>query len=257
MDFFNPFDPAAIDKEYKTGDDMLYGQYLFDSGNDMQLIRVIRRNDQGNTKSDVSSTAVKYHGLIGNSEYDLLLAHHYEDNIIGFGGNTSLGGAVLHGDITFTDTESETVTSLATGLSYSWVWNETNYSGIFEVFYNGFGIDNSDYSSVSRLQNQDLLQRILRGELFTLGKEYLAASTTIELSPLWLITPSFFHNLSDSSTLIQVLSQHDLTQNLQLLLAADVPFGSDGTEYGGIETGIDNLKLNYDYRFFAQLAWYF
>jgi len=28
MDFFNPFDPAAVDKEYKTGDDMLYGQYL-------------------------------------------------------------------------------------------------------------------------------------------------------------------------------------------------------------------------------------
>jgi hypothetical protein len=33
MDVFNPFDPAAVDKEYKTGDDMLYGQYLFDSGN--------------------------------------------------------------------------------------------------------------------------------------------------------------------------------------------------------------------------------
>ena len=28
MDIFNPFDPAAVDKEYKTGDDMLYGQYL-------------------------------------------------------------------------------------------------------------------------------------------------------------------------------------------------------------------------------------
>jgi len=28
MDFFNPFDPAAIDNEYKTGDDMIYAQYL-------------------------------------------------------------------------------------------------------------------------------------------------------------------------------------------------------------------------------------
>ncbi|MCP3686947.1 MAG: hypothetical protein GY784_00915, partial [Gammaproteobacteria bacterium] len=32
MDFFNPFDPAALDKEYKTGDDMLYSQYSFDNG---------------------------------------------------------------------------------------------------------------------------------------------------------------------------------------------------------------------------------
>ena len=29
MDIFNPFDPAAVDTEYKVGDDMFYGQYLF------------------------------------------------------------------------------------------------------------------------------------------------------------------------------------------------------------------------------------
>ena len=35
MDLVNPFDPAAIDTEYKAGDDMLYAQYLQDSGNDV------------------------------------------------------------------------------------------------------------------------------------------------------------------------------------------------------------------------------
>ena len=32
MDFVNPFDPTAIDTEYKIGDDMLYGQYLREIG---------------------------------------------------------------------------------------------------------------------------------------------------------------------------------------------------------------------------------
>ena len=39
MDIFNPFDPTAIDKEYKSGDDILYGQYLRDNGDDFQVLR--------------------------------------------------------------------------------------------------------------------------------------------------------------------------------------------------------------------------
>lgn len=257
MDFFNPFDPSAIDKEYKTGDDMVYAQYLFHNANDLQLVRVVRRDDEHNTGSDVASTAVKYHGLAGNREYDILLAQHYNDNIAGFGGNTALGGAVWYGDITFTDTESDTFTSLVTGLSYSWVWGATNYSGIIEYFYNGFGIDNDDYSAASLSQYPELLQRLQRGELFTLGRHYLAASATIELTPLWLITPGIFHNLSDRSSLFQLLSRHDLAQNLQLILAVNIPIGSAGTEYGGIETGTDNLTLSSDYRMSLQLGWYF
>ena len=36
MDLVNPFDPTTIDTEYKTGDDMLYTQYLRDNGHDLQ-----------------------------------------------------------------------------------------------------------------------------------------------------------------------------------------------------------------------------
>ena len=257
MDFFNPFDPSAIDKEYKTGDDMVYGQYLFNNGNDIQAVSVIRRNSEHDVDSDVISTAIKYHGLKGNGEFDLLLSRHYTDNIISFGGNLSIGGAVWHGDITVTETENETINSIVTGLSFSWVWGETNYSGIVEYFYNGFGIDADKYSITMLTQSTDLLDRIQRGELFTIGQQYLAASATIELTPLWVITPTLFHNLSDSSSLFQLLSRHDLSQNLQLILAIDIPNGSSGTEFGGIETDISDLNLSSDHRFFAQLAWYF
>ena len=256
MDFFNPFDPSAIDKEYKTGDDMLYGQYLLDNGNDVQIVRVFRRNAQHTLSNHVATAAAKYHGLTDSSEYDILLAQHYGDTILGLGGNTALGGAVWHGDLTITKTIDDKITSLVTGLSYSWIWGETNYSGVVEYFYNGFGIGNGNYTE-SLAQKPALLKRIQRGELYTLGKQYLAASATIEVTPLLNLTPTLYHNLSDGSSLVQFLSQYSLSQNTQLLAAVDIPTGPGGTEYGGIDTGTDGLKLNYDYRFSLQLAWYF
>ncbi len=78
MDFFNPFNPAAVDTEYKLGEDMLYGQYLLDNGSDWQLVNVQRRDEQGNVTSAVSSTALKFHGFGLEREYDLLLAEHFD-----------------------------------------------------------------------------------------------------------------------------------------------------------------------------------
>jgi hypothetical protein len=39
--------------------------------------------------------------------------------------------------------------------------------------------------------------------------------------------------------LVQVVSQHDIAQDWQILLAANLPIGNRGTEYGGIETSIE------------------
>ena len=118
MDFFNPFDPAAVDKEYKTGDDMLYGQYLRQSGDDLQAVWVFRRDINGEVSSEVDSISAKYHGFAGEQEYDLLLAQHFDDNVFGIGGISNVGGAVWRGDITLTDTETDKVFSLVTSLSY-------------------------------------------------------------------------------------------------------------------------------------------
>ena len=127
VDVFNPFDPAAVDKEYKTGDDMLYGQILFDSGNDLQGVAIVRRDPRtGNVERDQSSAAAKYHGFVGMNEFDLLAAEHFGDDLLGFGGNISVGGAVLRGDVTLTSTEFDSVWSAVSSLSYSWAWGGRN-----------------------------------------------------------------------------------------------------------------------------------
>jgi hypothetical protein len=66
-----------------------------------------------------------------------------------------------------------------------------------------------------------------------------------------------FANLDDDSVMLQLLSQHDLAQDLQLLLALNLPFGSDGSEFGGIESGVPDRPLSVGASVFMQLAWYF
>jgi hypothetical protein len=255
VDFFNPFDPAAVDKEYKTGDDMIYGQYLQDSGNDWQFVSVWRRDENGNTDPDVNSNALKYHAFIGEREVDGLLARHFEDEIASLGGISNWGGAILRGDLMITHTDLDTYTSLVTNLSYSWTWGGKNMSGAAEYFYNGLGLQEKDYDKLA--SSYDLTVRLARGELFTIGRHYLAGGVTVEMTPLFNLTPNLFYNLGDSSGLFQLSAIYDVSQSWQLLLAANLPFGADGTEFGGLDSGVDNLRLSSGPSLFAQLAFYF
>ena len=154
-------------------------------------------------------------------------------------------------------TETDSVASAVTSLSYSWVSWGHNVSGILEYFYNGFGIDDGDYSPAVLAANPALVERILRGELFTLGRHYIAASAMIEMTPLWLLTPNIFLNASDGSLLAQLVSSYDLKQDVQLLAALGLPAGADGTEYGGIDSGIPGKPLSFGASLFVQLAMYF
>ena len=257
MDFFNPFDPAAIDKEYKTGDDMLYGQYLFDNGNDLQAVWLGRRDEDGDSSNDVSSIAAKYHVFLEDYEFDFLVGEHFDNKIIGIGGVTNVGGSIWRSDIVSTEINHDWFTSAILNVSYSWLAWGRNMSGHVEIFRNGFGIDDGDYSPTNLAQNPELIKRILRGELFTLAENNLSAAVTLELSPLWLLTSTLFINLDDDSQLIQLLSQHDLQQNLQLLVAVNLPQGNQGSEFGSIDSGLADKPLSVDESLFVQLAWYF
>ena len=258
MDIFNPFDPTAVDKEYKSGDDMLYGQYLLADGSDIQAVAVVRRDPfSGEVASDQSSLAVKYHGFLGDYEYDLLLSGHYDDLVFGLGGSADIGGAVWRGDLVVTKTDTKSVVTGVAGVSYSWMTGEHNWNGALEYYYNGFGQAGGDYSAAGLVANPELLQRFVRGEIFNLGRHYLGASTMVELTPLLTLSPNAFINLTDPSALAQVVLSYDWKQNIQVLAALNIPLGAKGSEYGGIETPQPGLYISTGTSLFAQLAWYF
>lgn len=228
MDLVNPFDPATIDTEYKTGDDMLYVQYLRDGGDDVQGAVVFRRNVlTGDVESDEATIALKYHGFAGEHEYDVLVAESYGDTVVGVGHVRSIGGAVWRGDVVVTDSNDDTYIELVTNLSYSWVWGDRNMSGAVEYYYDG------------------------------LDRHYVAGSLAIEMSPLWMLTPTVLSNVNDPSGLLQIVTQYSLSDDMTFLGSLNIPLGANGTEFGGPDSGVPGKYLSTDAGVFAQLAWYF
>lgn len=258
MDIFNPFDPAAVDKEYKSGDDMLYAQYLLDSGNDLQAVAVIRRSPiSGDVEQEQSSLALKYHGFWGSHEYDLLASEHYGELVLGLGASTDFHGAIWRADMVWSNTNPGSTLAAVGGVSYSGILRGRNWTGSMEYYYNGFGQTGGDYSPASLASNPELLKRLARGELFNLGRHYLGTSVSFEMTPLFVLTPNIFINLTDPSALAQLVVSYDWKQDLQVLGALNFPVGPNGSEYGGIDSGQPGLYLSTGPSLFAQLAWYF
>lgn len=258
MDIVNPFDPTAIDTEYKAGDDMLYGQWLRGNGDDLQAAVVFRRDPViGDPASDEGTTAIKYHGVSGSGEFDLLLARNRDRTTWGLGGNLALGGAVLRGDVVSSNTPGGRRTELVANLAYSWVWRGKNVSGFAEYYHSDFGLPGGRYAPADLAMNPELLIRLQRGESFTLGRNYFAGGVTIELSPLQTLAPNLFWNLDDNSALAQFVLQRSLSDNASLTGAVNVPLGPSGSEFGGIDAGAPGRYFSVDAALFLQLAWYF
>jgi len=258
MDLVNPFDPATIDTEYKAGDDMLYMQYLRDNGDDIQGAIVARRDPlTGDVESDHGTVALKYHGFGAVMEYDVLVADSYGDAVLGIGVGHAIGGAQWSADLVVTDTDIDTTVQLVTNLSYSWTLANRNMSGLLEYHFNGFGQSNGRYAPADLAANPELLGRLARGQSFTLGRHYVAASVTVEMTPLWNVSPVLLANVEDPSALLQLTSSYSLSDNMTLLGNINVPIGSNGTEFGGIDTGIAGRYLSTGAGLFAQFAWYF
>ena len=259
LDLFNPFPPDAIDTEYKRGDDMLYVQGLFDDGSDLQVLVIPRRDvTSGDLESQESAVAAKMHWLKDQYELDLLAARNYGDTILGAGYTTELGENVVNANISLTDTDDDTVFSAVINYNFSSVVRNRNLSGFIEFFYNGFGLSGSNNSIQDVANDQDLYSRLLRGELFTTGRYYLAGNVLIEMTPLLQLSPTLFINLGDGSGMLQFIGTYNLAQNLDLLAGFNLPAGPDGSEYGGLDTADQNGGLlTPPDSLFARLAWYF
>ncbi len=258
MDLVNAFDPATIDTEYKAGDDMTYLQFLRDNGDDVQAAAVLRRDPlSGDVESDQGTVALKYHGFAGESEYDVLVAQSFGDRVLGLGISRSVGGAVWSSDVVITDTDLDTYVQLVTNLTYSWTAFDRNVSGAVEYYYNGFGQTGGHYNPASLAGNPDLLARLERGEQFTIGRSYLAGSLTIEMTPLWTVTPTVLSNLRDPSALLQLVTNYSIADDMTFLGSINIRLGSSGSEFGGIESGLPGTYLSAGPGLFAQFAWYF
>lgn len=259
MDLFNPFPPNATYTAYKPGADMLYGQWLFDSGADIQGVVVPRRDPiMSRVRSDQSSAGIKWHGSAGEDGQlgiDMLLARDYGADVLGVAAGGALGGATWSMAAVPTRTDGAVHSSLLANAQYAWSWDGRNVSGYLEYFRNGFGVSGTGHTLADLPAS--LSECLARGELFTVSKDYLAAGIELQWTPLFVLKPLLISNLDDGSALLIGQAVYSLSQNTSLTAGLQWGFGHRGTEYGGLETvtGSHIFAAPAD-RVYARLTWY-
>jgi hypothetical protein len=237
LDFVNPFSPLAIDKDYKTGEDLLYGQWQWAGVGDVQLMLLPRRDPLTRViDHEQASQALKLHARAAGFDVDALAARHYDQTLLGFGAVRSLGGAVWRFDASHTGVPGRTgVWSLVSNIDYSWARFGKNMYGFAEYYRNGFG---SARASGYLAADPELTARLARGELYTVGRDYVALGMQVELSPLVNAFASVLQNLNDASRYLQLRGVYDWRQDTQFMAGFSLPDGERASEYGGLPSGL-------------------
>lgn len=234
MDLFNPFAPTDVVRDYKVGDDMaIFTRQLGENG-DLQVIGVPRRNPENRAVEwGESAVGAKVRIPSGTTEWTFLLAENHDNAVIGVGAVGYAGSAAWRVDAVWTALPAESPSggylSGAANVDVSWTWWDKNFYGFLEMYYNGLG--ETDYSAVG--ENSDLAAALARGELFTLGRLYLAPHVGVEFHPLVNAYLTFINNLEDPSGVIQPRCVWSAAEDVEIMAGATLYWGGPGTEFGG------------------------
>ncbi len=233
MDLIDPFPPNATDTEYKPGVDMLYGQWLFDDGSDLQAVAVPRPKVAGGpVEMDSSTAALQYRATFGEIGTTWLLTRDRAEWTLGLGLSGPLDGATWNIEVvpTRTGQGANKISALA-NISYGTAWLGRNITMFAEYFHNGFGVGGRQVS-YDRLPTE-LTNRLASGQLFNTSRNYLAGGMTLEWTPLLTLSPSLIANLDDGSNYSSAELNWSVSEDTNLIVGMQVPIGPKGTEYGG------------------------
>ena len=228
MDLFNPFAPTAVDRDYKPGDDILLIERAF-AHSALQLLHVARRDAHGRAGDD--SYAAMWHGFFGAREVELMAARHYSDDLLGMTLRTPLGPAMLRADIVGTRVARDGDRRISGIVNIDCAFELFQRTGLLfaEYFHNDFGVD-----TLTAALPEPLSERLSRGELFNIMRDYLAAGATYQWHPLWSQSLAWIGNLNDRSSLVQTSLTYDASDSARVQAGLVAALGGAGDEFGGI-----------------------
>ena len=233
MDPFNPFSPTVVDRDYKPGNDLFLVERLFGNGHDMQFLHVVRRNNDYRVTNDVSSTAFKWHGLVRQSEFEVLAAYHYGSGMTGLTLRVPVRGAMIRSDIMASELDGgKWSVSGIVNADYSFMLGKFNSFVFGEYFYNDLGV--SELPHQLSFLPEELAIRIERGEAFNLMRHYTAIGSNVLLHPLIDTSLTLITNLTDTSSLLNLSASYIPSDHQSLQVGWIHPLGRAGDEYGGV-----------------------
>ena len=232
MDLFNPFSPTETDRDFKAGDDLVLVQKLFGDGSDLQLLAVGHRDASGKRSGRDASFGGRWHGFIGPAETELLAARHFDDRVLGLGASLPLGPALMRTDVVTTRADGRWYTSALVNADYSFVLGQRNVYVFGEYYRNGFGV--ASVPRVVGLLPAPLEQRLARGEVFTLSRNYTALGGSIEWHALWTQSLLLVSSWQDGSQQLQTTLNYTPDDARMIEFALTSGIGTRGNEFGGL-----------------------
>lgn len=235
MDLFSPFAPTTLDRDFKPGDDLIRVDHLLKGGDDLQAVAVLRRDEEGQRSSRAASFGIKWHRLLEDSELELVLGRHRDENMAAVSYRMPIGGAMLSTDWVATDSMTDGSPKLSgiVNIDYSLVWAERTAYVFAEYYRNGFGV--SDEPLVLTELPTSLVERLGAGEVFGLMKHYFSVGINYQWHPLVNQSVIGIVNLHDSSSLWQTSISFDPSDNQRIDFGLTLTTGGRGDEYGALD----------------------
>ena len=223
MDLFNPFAPTATDRDYKPGDDAVLFERAF-AQSTLQMLHVAR----GNAAND--SYAALWQGFLGSSEVEVMAARHYRDDLLGATLKFPLGPAMLRAEIVGSRLDRDGSRRVSGIVNIDSAFRAFQRTGLVfaEYFHNGFGVDQLTPELAAPLAD-----RLARGELFNVMRNYLAAGVNYQWHPLLSQHLVWIGNLNDGSSLVQTSLTYDPSDASRVQAGLVAALGREGDEFGG------------------------
>jgi hypothetical protein len=191
LDLVNPFSPATIDSEYKPGVDALRIEAF--KGVSSRVTAVAAYG--GDWELEGMVFALAGNTTVGVTDVGAFLGEVHGDHVLGASVESSVGAVGVHSDVSLTLPDSGDAFVRAVAGADLQPTAKTFVS--VEAYIQTFGAASaSDYIEVSGEP------RVARGEVWQLGRYYLATSLIQEITPLIGGSLVIIANLGDPSLLV-------------------------------------------------------
>ncbi len=215
-DLFNPINPASFFKVEKDGADAVSAKYAFGNFTDLNLVF--------NPQEKIRNSNYGFRFRTNFEEYDMsVMGGYFDKRIVGgldFAGNLFVAGVRGEGIISVNkDSTKDKFVKFILGIDNQFT---PEIYALAEYHYNGEGkTDKSAYE----------LERLARGEIQNLSRNYLCISSVYQFNPLASVTVTGITNFNDGSGFVSLIASYSAKENLTLGLGSQITYGSRQSEY--------------------------
>ena len=237
LDLFAPFAPNRIDRDYKPGVDAARLIVPLGSYSEIQAVAGVLGPS---TSSDLAAAALM-RWTVGTVDFGVMAGSFHEDKVAGTFVSANVGGTGLRGELSWTQSGDPRDSVISRGV----FWRGSagidrqltpTITMILETAWNQYGAGNPDDYLV--LLTSD---RVLRGEINSLGRYHSGLSLGWRFHPLWTFNNSLLVGWDDGSALWVPSLVWSTGNNSEVLFGGQLGFGKEltpagvpGSEFGAV-----------------------